>query len=162
MKLDIFIEISKGGLVKYEFDKKAKQLRVDRFLHGAMYFPFNYGFIPGTIGEDKDPLDAVVLASKSVYPGCLMSCQVIGLLEMEDEEGIDTKILMVPDIKVDPLLGKIQNIDDLDDSTKEKVKNFFEHYKDLEKNKWVKLKNWRSRQEAEREINKGLERAAKG
>jgi len=159
MKVDIFIEIPKGGLVKYEQDEETGQLRVDRFLHGAMYFPFNYGFIPETLGEDNDPLDAVVLSSKSVLPGCLMKCQIIGLLEMEDEAGIDTKLVAVPDLKIDPLFGRILDIKEVDESTKEKIRNFFEHYKDLEKGKWVNLKKWQDKKAAENEVKKALERA---
>lgn len=149
MTIDVFIEIPKGGFVKYEVDEESGELRVDRFLHGAMYFPFNYGFIKNTKGEDGDPLDAVVLSSKPVVPGCVMKCRTIGLLEMEDEAGIDTKIVVVPDQKIDPLFGEINDINSLHPSTKDKIKNFFEHYKDLEKGKWVKLKDWQSAEKAD-------------
>jgi inorganic pyrophosphatase len=161
MTVDVFIEISKGGLVKYEFDEEKRRLRVDRFLHGAMYFPFNYGFIEDTLGEDNDPLDAVVLSTKPTLPGTLMKCRAIGLLEMEDEGGIDTKIVLVPDLKIDPLFGKIEDLKKVEESTKAKVKNFFEHYKDLEKGKWVKLKEWQGREAAEKEIKAAHKRAKK-
>lgn len=159
MDIDTFIEIPKGGLIKYEIDEKSGKLRVDRFLQGAMYFPFNYGFIEETLGEDGDPLDVVVLSSKPVLPGCLMKCHVVGLLEMEDEGGIDTKIIAVPDLKIDPLFGKIDDVRKVESSTKDKIRNFFEHYKDLEKGKWVKLKNWQSREKAVEEVKKAQKRA---
>lgn len=159
MNIDTLIEIPKGGLVKYEIDEKRGKLRVDRFLHGAMYFPFNYGFIEGTLGEDGDPLDVVVLSSKPVLPGCLMKCHVVGLLEMEDEAGIDIKIVAVPDPKIDPLFSKLDDIQKVESSTKDKIRNFFEHYKDLEKGKWVKLKNWQSREKAVDEVKKAQKRA---
>ena len=158
MNIDAFIEIPKGGLVKYEIDEASGKLRVDRFLHGAMYYPFNYGFVEGTLGEDGDPLDVVVLSAKSVIPGCVMKCQVIGLLEMEDEDGIDTKIVAVPDSKIDPIFGRIADITKVEEATREKMRNFFEHYKDLEKGKWVKLKNWQSKQKAETEIRQAQKR----
>lgn len=158
MALDVFIEIPKGSTVKYELDEETGKLRADRFLHGAMYFPFNYGFIEGTIGEDNDPLDAVVLASKPVGPGCLIKCEPVGLLEMEDEGGVDTKIILVPVEKVDPVFGRVRTVDEIPEITKEKVRNFFEHYKDLEKGKWVKLQNWRDKKTAEQAIEKGRSR----
>ncbi|MBN1263252.1 MAG: inorganic diphosphatase [Candidatus Pacebacteria bacterium] len=158
MSLDVLIEIPKGGLVKYEFDKEKGRIRVDRFLHGAMYFPFNYGYVEETLSEDNDPIDVVVLSSKPVVPGCLIKCQVVGLLQMEDEGGVDTKILAVPDVKIDPLFGKVKQAEELDQITKDKIRNFFEHYKDLEKGKWVKLKGWGSREKAEKEVLKAQER----
>lgn len=154
MAVDVFVEIPKGSTVKYEVDEKTGRIRADRFLHGAMYFPFNYGFIEGTIGEDGDPLDAVVLASKEVIPGCLIDCEVLGLLEMEDEGGVDTKILLVPTVKIDPVFGHMKDIDDVPEYTKEKIRNFFEHYKDLEKGKWVKLNEWQGKEAAEALIKK--------
>ena len=161
MTIDVFIEIPKGGLVKYEYDKKADKIRVDRFLHGAMYFPFNYGYIENTLSEDGDPVDVIVLSSKSVVPGCLMKCHTIGILEMEDEAGIDTKIVAVPDQKIDPLFGKYRDVSQVDETTKEKIRNFFEHYKDLEKGKWVKLKDWKDNKSAEMEIKTSLKRTKK-
>ena len=155
MAVDVFVEISKGDTVKYEIDEHTGKLRADRFLHGAMYFPFNYGYVEGSIGEDNDPLDAVLLASKSVIPGCVIKCEPIGLLEMEDEGGVDTKIVLVPVEKVDPVFGQMNSIDDVPEITKDKIRNFFEHYKDLEKGKWVKLQSWRDKKAAEAVIEKG-------
>ncbi len=158
MNIDIVIEIAKGDTVKYEFDHEKGKMRVDRFLHGAMYFPFNYGFIDNTLGEDNDPLDVVVLASKEIIPGAIIACQPIGVLEMEDEGGKDAKIIAVPTAKVDPLFGKMDSVEKIDESTKEKIKNFFEHYKDLEKGKWVKVKDWKSAEVALSIIEKAIKR----
>ena len=161
MKIDVLIEISQNSSVKYELDKKANRIKVDRFLHTAMHFPFNYGFIPETLAEDNDPVDVLVVASTAVMPGCLLPSQPIGLLEMEDEAGIDTKIIAVPDLKIDPFYGKISQIDDLDQSFKDKIKHFFEHYKELEKGKWVKLKQWQNRQAAISSIKAASQRYQK-
>lgn len=161
MDIKAFIEIPQGSSVKYEVDEETHELKVDRFLHGAMYFPFNYGYVQNTLGQDGDPLDIVILSSQTVVPGVVMKCHSIGLLEMEDEGGIDTKIIAVPDQKIDPWLGKITDITELEEITKEKIRNFFEHYKDLEKGKWVKLKDWRPAVEAEKEIQTAQAKAAK-
>ena len=146
--LNVLIEIPQNSSVKYELDKKTGQLVVDRFLYTAMQYPFNYGFIPETLAEDGDPVDVLVIASHPVTPGSVLPAVPIGLLEMEDEAGIDTKIIAVPTEKIDPVYGKIQDIDQLDPAIKEKIKHFFEHYKELEKGKWVKIKNWQPKQTA--------------
>src|SRR3990172_6040140 len=112
MDFEVFIEIPAGGSVKYETDEKTGKLKLDRFLHTAMVYPFNYGSIEGTMGEDGDPLDAIVLSSQSVFPRVTVKCHAIGLLEMEDEGGIDTKIIAVPDKKIDPEYGTFENITD--------------------------------------------------
>ncbi|GIW66232.1 MAG: inorganic pyrophosphatase [Candidatus Parcubacteria bacterium] len=142
MEVDVFIEISQGSSVKYELDKETNNLRVDRFLYTAMFFPFNYGFITKTQGKDGDPLDALVLSDFSVLPGSLIKCKPIGGLEMEDEAGQDEKIIVVPIIKIDPFWGRYQNINEIPESYKNKIKHFFENYKTLEPNKWVKISNW--------------------
>ncbi|MGB6838704.1 MAG: inorganic diphosphatase, partial [Microgenomates group bacterium] len=132
MEIKVFIEVSAGGNVKYELDEKTKELKVDRFLHSAIVFPFNYGSIEGTMGQDDDPLDALVLSGESVEPGVIMMCHPIGLLEMKDEAGIDTKIIAVPDEKVDPIFGKYKNIKDIPEPTLKEIKHFFRNYKSLE------------------------------
>jgi len=154
--IKVFIEISAGGSVKYEVDEETKELKVDRFLHSAIVFPFNYGFIQGTRGKDEDPLDVLVLSEKSVEPGVVMQCRPIGLLEMEDEGGIDTKIISVPDEKIDPVYGKYKNINNVPEAQLREIKHFFKNYKSLEPGKWVKVKNFRKRAEAEREIKNSL------
>lgn len=152
MKVNVLVEIPQGSSVKYELDKAKNQLVVDRFLYTAMFYPFNYGYMPETLAEDGDPIDIIVVSSTAVAPGSLLPAEPIGLLEMEDEAGIDTKIIAVPTEKIDPYFGKIKDINDLDESLKEKIKHFFEHYKELEKNKWVKLNNWQNRKMAEQAI----------
>lgn len=154
----VVIEIPKDTNVKYEVDKKLGVLMVDRFLHTAMIFPFNYGFIPRTLAEDGDPIDVLVLCDQSIYPGSLLKVRPIGVLLMEDEAGKDEKILAVPVTKVDPLGGKYENIDDVPESIKSRIKHFFENYKTLEPGKWVKVKGWLNRDEAMKIIEKYYEK----
>ncbi len=154
----VFIEIPQGSSVKYELNKKTHTLEVDRFLHTAMFYPANYGFVPETLAEDGDPTDILVLSSQTVAPGVVIKAQVIGMLEMEDEAGIDTKLIAVPVAKVDPVFGQYQSIADVPQAIKNTIKHFFEHYKDLEEGKWVKVKNWLSREEAEKVLQADLDR----
>ena len=146
--VNVFIEIPKDGDIKYELDKDSGIIMVDRFLHTAMTYPFNYGFVPGTLAEDGDPLDILVLSDRAVLPGTVMPCQIIGMLEMEDEAGIDTKVLAVPTKKIDPLYGVFQDITDVPEAITNKVKHFFENYKTLEPEKWVKVKEWKNKSAA--------------
>jgi inorganic pyrophosphatase len=149
MEVLIFVEIPKGSNLKFEFDEELKAIKLDRVLYGPNYFPFEYGFIMGTKGKDGDPLDCVLLSSFPTFPGCIVKARVIGLLEMEDEEGIDTKILAVPQEKIDPRFKEIQDVKDLSEHTKKEIKEFFETYKRLEPGKWVKLKDFKGKKEAE-------------
>lgn len=151
-KMTFFIEIPAGSSVKYEIDEENGMLMADRFLHTQMTYPTNYGFIVGTKGKDGDPVDVLVLSSQAVVPGVGIKGHVIGMLEMEDEEGIDTKILAVPDKKVDPLYGDWQSIDDVPAHVKDLIKHFFDHYKELEPGKFVKTKEFKSREVAEKEV----------
>ena len=155
-EVNIFIEIPQGSSVKYELDKESGVIMVDRFNFTAMFYPFNYGFIPGTSAEDGDPVDVLVISSYSVQPGAVIPSRPIGMLEMTDEAGIDTKIIAVPTLKVDPFFSKINNINDLDEMTKRKIQHFFNHYKELEPNKWVKIKNFLSKEEAYKAIKKAI------
>ncbi len=155
-QINVFIEIPAGGNTKYEIDADTGALFVDRFLHTASVYPFNYGFIPSTNGEDGDPLDVIVLSSSPVVPGCVMKCQPIGMLEMEDEEGLDAKLLAVPVAKVDPIFGAYKDITDVPEPIKNKIKHFFETYKTLEPGKWVKVNNWQGAGRAKEEIKKGM------
>jgi len=152
MEVEVFIEIPKGSSIKYEVDEKTGELKVDRFLHTAFSFPFNYGFIKETKGKDNDPLDAVLLASQNIQAGVVIKCQPIGLLEMEDEGGIDTKIIVVPVKKIDPKFGAMQSIKDVPEADLAKIRHFFENYKSLEPDKWVKLQDYKDKAEAEKEI----------
>lgn len=147
-EVNVLIEIPKNSNIKYELDKESGVIFVDRFLHTAMIYPFNYGFVPGTLAEDGDPLDIIVLSEDTVVPGVVIPSTIIGMLEMEDEEGIDTKVLAVPSIKIDPFYGEYKNISDVPDAIKNKLKHFFENYKTLEPGKWVKVKDWKDKKTA--------------
>lgn len=147
-----FIEIPAGSSVKYEVDEETGELTVDRFLHTAFSYPFNYGYIKDTKGEDGDPVDIVVLSSHAVQAGVVMKCHAIGLLEMSDEEGVDTKILAVPTKKIDPFYGAWDNISDVPEPILNKIKHFFENYKTLEPGKWVKVDNFKDKEAAEKVI----------
>lgn len=155
-EINVVIEIPKDGNIKYELDKDSGAIFVDRFLYTPMSYPFNYGFVPNTLAGDGDPVDVIVLSEQTLMPGVVIPSVVIGMLEMEDEEGIDTKILAVPTKKIDPLFGTYANIDDVPEAIKNKIKHFFENYKSLEPNKWVKVKDWKGKQEAEEDVRKGL------
>lgn len=152
----VFVEIPQNSSIKYELDKDSGIIFVDRFLYTAFSYPFNYGFIPSTKADDGDPVDVLVLSDKTVAPGTVIPCVPIGMLEMEDEEGIDTKIIAVPTKKVDPDYGIWKDISDVPQAMKDKMKHFFEHYKELEPGKWVKIKDWKGKAEAMADIKKGL------
>ncbi len=155
-EVNVFIEIPQGSSIKYELDKESGVVTVDRFNYTAMFYPFNYGFIPQTNAEDGDPVDVLVISSCSVAPGTAIPARPIGMLEMKDEEGIDTKIIAVPTKKVDPVYAHVATIDDIDDITKKKIKHFFDHYKELEPNKWVKTGDFMGTKEAYASIKKAM------
>lgn len=155
-EVNVIVEIPKGSSIKYELDKESGVMMVDRFLHTAMYFPFNYGFVPNTLAEDGDPTDVLVLSDQSVTPGAAIPALPIGMLEMEDESGIDAKILAVPPSKIDPLFGTYGDVSELPEALKAKIKNFFENYKALEPGKWVKVKEWKGKDVALAEIEKSI------
>ncbi|RUM49407.1 MAG: inorganic diphosphatase [Hydrogenothermus sp.] len=157
----VVIEIPQRSSIKYEVDKESGAVFVDRFLFTAMYYPFNYGFIPNTLAEDGDPTDVLVISSQPVVPGSVIRSRPIGMLEMEDEEGIDTKIIAVPVSKLDRSFDNINDVNDLPEATLEKIKHFFEHYKELEKGKWVKVKEFKSAETAKEAIKQDLERVNK-
>ncbi len=154
--VNVFVEIPKDSDIKYELDKDSGLIFVDRFLYTAMSYPFNYGFVPNTLADDGDPLDILVLSDKIIAPGVVIPSVVIGMLEMEDEEGIDTKILAVPTKKVDPLFGDFQDMNDVPEAIKNKLKHFFENYKTLEPGKWVKIKDWKGKEEALEAVKKSM------
>ena len=155
-EVNVFIEIPQGSSVKYELDKESGVVMVDRFNFTAMFYPFNYGFIPGTSAEDGDPTDVLVISSYSVQPGTVIPARPIGMLEMEDEAGIDTKIIAVPTVKVDPFFTKINDVSDLDEMTRKKIQHFFNHYKELEPGKWVKTKKFLGKEKAFQDILKSV------
>lgn len=142
--INIVIEIPEGSSVKYETDIETGIIFVDRFLHTATYYPFNYGFIPGTKGEDGDPIDALVLCQDSVYPMSVIRSRPIGVLLMEDEKGNDPKIIAVPNRSVDPFYSHFRSGEHLPVYTKNQIEHFFKHYKETEPDKFVKIKGWGS------------------
>lgn len=155
----VMIEIPQRSRVKYELDEKSNELVVDRLMPTAMSYPVNYGLVKETLGEDGDAVDALVFISEAVVPGSVIKCKLIGLLEMEDEEGIDHKLVCVPaSTKIDPLCGAWNSLDDIPASRKNEIRHFFEHYKDLEPEKWVKLKEWQSVAAAQKVLAAGLKR----
>ena len=158
MQIKVFIEIPEGSIVKYERDEETGMVMVDRILHTPMAFPFNYGFVLGSKGQDGDPTDIVLLASARFVPGVGIKAKLIGMLEMEDEEGIDTKLIAVPVEKVDPLFGKWQDITDIPAHTQNQIKHFFDHYKDLEPGKFVKTGKFLSAAEAAKVLAADMER----
>lgn len=155
-EINVVIEIPQGSSIKYEMDKESGFIMVDRFAFTAMGYPFNYGFMPGTLAEDGDPTDILVISTYPINPGCVVAARPVGMLEMEDEAGIDTKIIAVPTAKVDPFYAHVNELDDLGEAVKNKIKHFFEHYKELEKGKWVKLKDFLGRDKAYEDIKKSI------
>ena len=158
-EVNVVIEIPQGSSIKYEIDKESGALFVDRFIHTAMSYPFNYGFVPGTLADDGDPIDVLVISEQAVIPGSVIAVRPIGMLEMEDEAGMDEKILAVPVAKVDPTFAHVKEASDIPAHTHEKIKHFFAHYKELEGGKWVKVKNILGRKEALAAIQKSMEAA---
>ena len=160
--LNVLIEIPQGAApVKYELDKEAGVLAVDRFLHTAMYYPCNYGFIPHTLSEDGDPCDVVLVAPSPVVSGCVVRCRPVGALLMQDEKGMDEKILCVPVDKLHPYYSAVKSFRDLPSILTEQIQHFFEHYKDLERGKWVKVVDWIDAEAAANMIVEAIERARK-
>ncbi|NTU73577.1 inorganic diphosphatase [Candidatus Roizmanbacteria bacterium] len=155
-EVNVFIEIPQGGSIKYELDKESEVIFVDRFAYTSMGYPFNYGFVPNTKAEDGDPTDVLVISSYAVAPGTVIAARPVGMLEMEDEEGIDTKIIAVPTKKIDPFYAHIEDISDIDEITKKKIQHFFNHYKELEPNKWVKTRNFLGKEKAYEAIEKSM------
>jgi inorganic pyrophosphatase len=147
--VNVVIEIPlRGEPIKYEVDKESGALFVDRFLHTAMFYPANYGFIPHTLSDDGDPCDVLVVGNTPVMPGAVLRSRPIGALIMEDEAGQDEKVLAVPVDKLHPFYTDIASYRDLPEILIDQIAHFFQHYKDLEKGKWVKIKRWAEPEEA--------------
>jgi len=158
--VNVVIEIPMGGdPVKYEIDKVSGAMFVDRFLHTAMHYPANYGFIPHTLSEDGDPIDALVLGRVPVVPGAVVRSRPIGMLLMEDEAGMDEKLLMVPVTDLKPYYADVANYTDVPHILRRQIEHFFEHYKDLENDKWVKIIAWKNADEAAQGIVEAAARA---
>ncbi len=154
--INVVIEIPQGSQVKYEVDKDSGAVFVDRFLFTPMAYPAAYGFIPGTLADDGDPADALVLAPAPVVPGAVIRCRPIGMLQMEDESGGDEKIICVPHDKIHTLYKDVQKIEDLPAILRDGIEHFFTRYKDLEPGKWVKVTGWADRAAAEEVIRKSI------
>jgi inorganic pyrophosphatase len=158
--LNAVIEIPIGGVpVKYELDKASGAMFVDRFLHTAMFYPGNYGFIPHTLSEDGDPCDILVVANVAVVPGAVIRCRPVGALLMQDEKGMDEKILAVPVDDLHPFYSNIRTYTDLPSVLIEQIAHFFEHYKELEQGKWVKVLRWLDAGEAQTLVQEAIDRA---
>ena len=158
--VNVVIEVPIGGEpIKYEMDKAAGALVVDRFLYTAMRYPGNYGFIPHTLSGDGDPCDVVVANTRAVAPGAIMSCRIVGVLVMEDEAGGDEKLIAVPSAKLTRRYEHVVNHTDLPDITLQQIEHFFAHYKDLEPGKWVKIVRWGNADEARAMVLEGIARA---
>jgi inorganic pyrophosphatase len=161
-EINVFIEIPLGGTpVKYELDKKSGALMVDRFLHTAMFYPGNYGFIPQTLSDDGDPCDVLVVSQVPVVAGAVVRCRPVGALVMNDEAGGDEKIIAVPVDALAPFYSNVRSYRDLPKIMCEQIAHFFQHYKDLEKGKWVTIVKWLDAKAAERLIEEAIMRAAK-
>lgn len=147
-KVNVVIEIPYMSNIKYELDKESGAVVVDRVMYSAMFYPANYGFVPNTLSADGDPADVLVLNEYPLQAGSVIKVRLIGVLIMEDESGMDEKLLAVPVSKIDPRYDGIKTLDDLPKITLDKIRNFFETYKMLEPNKWVKVKEYKGKEEA--------------
>ncbi|MCI5049044.1 MAG: inorganic diphosphatase [Rickettsiales bacterium] len=156
--VNVIIEVPLGSEpVKYELDKESGALFVDRFLHTAMTYPCNYGFIPHTLSQDGDPTDVLIVGRRPIMPGAVVAARPVGVLKMEDDGGHDEKILCVPANRLHPFYNDVQEYTDLPDILLDQIRHFFEHYKDLEKDKWVKITGWGNAAEAMALIEAGIE-----
>ncbi|WEX09929.1 inorganic diphosphatase [Chelativorans sp. AA-79] len=158
--VNVIIEVPVGGQpIKYEMDKKAGTLFVDRFLYTPMTYPGNYGFVPHTLSDDGDPIDVLVCNTRQLIPGCVINVRPIGVLIMEDNSGQDEKIIAVPSPHLTRRYEKVRNYEDLPEITLQQIQHFFEHYKDLEPGKWVKIGDWMNADSARRLIVEAIDRA---
>jgi inorganic pyrophosphatase len=151
----VFIEVPKGCPIKFEFDKKLGVIKVDRYLYSPMFYPGDYGLIPRTHCDDGDPLDGIVLVSHPSYPGVVIEARPIGVLRMEDEKGLDDKLICVP--VDDPRFETIKDVSDLPEHVLKEIANFFETYKSLEPGKWVKVRGWEGVEKAKEVIKHAME-----
>jgi inorganic pyrophosphatase len=155
--INVIIEVPMGSEpIKYEMDKASGAIFVDRFLHTAMTYPCNYGFVPHTLSGDGDPCDVLVVGRRPLMPGCVLGVRPVGVLIMEDEAGRDEKILAVPATRLHPFYNDVKSYTDLPEIMREQIAHFFQHYKDLEKNKWVKVLGWENADRAAEIILEGI------
>ena len=155
-KINAVIEIPYGSNITYEIDKESGAVCVDRVMYSAMFYPANYGFVPNTLADDGDPADILVLNEYPLQAGSVIPCRLIGVLVMEDESGMDEKLLAVPVSKIDPRYDNIKSLSDLPKITLDRIKNFFETYKALEPGKWVKVKDYADAKKAEEILEKAI------
>jgi inorganic pyrophosphatase len=159
--INVVIEVPQhADPIKYELDKASGAVFVDRFMHTAMHYPCNYGFVPNTLSDDGDPVDVLVVSQFSLVPGCVVPCRPVGVLQMEDEAGMDAKVLAVPVSRLKPVYDHVQGPEDLPKFLTDQIRHFFEHYKDLEPDKWVKVTGWEGADEARAEITASIARHA--
>ncbi|EKF41836.1 inorganic diphosphatase [Nitratireductor indicus] len=158
--VNVIIEVPVGGQpIKYEMDKKSGTLVVDRFLYTPMTYPGNYGFVPHTLSDDGDPIDVLVCNTRQLIPGCVINVRPIGVLVMEDNSGQDEKIIAVPSPHLTRRYENVKDYKDLPEITLQQIQHFFEHYKDLEPGKWVKIGDWMDASAARRLIVEAIDRA---
>jgi inorganic pyrophosphatase len=159
-EVNVIVEVPVGGEpIKYEMDKASGALVVDRFLYTSMRYPGNYGFIPHTLSEDGDPCDVLIANQRGVFPGAVMACRPVGVLKMQDEAGGDEKIVAVPVSRLTRRYQHVNNYTDLPGLGIKQIEHFFQHYKDLEESKWVKVLGWGDAAEAQRIILQSIDRA---
>jgi inorganic pyrophosphatase len=158
-EVNVIVEVPVGGEpIKYEMDKAAGTLVVDRFLYTSMRYPGNYGFVPHTLSDDGDPIDVLIANQRGIVPGAVIAVRPVGVLKMQDEGGGDEKIVAVPVPRLTRRYETVHNYTDLPEITLRQIEHFFEHYKDLEANKWVKVSGWGDAREAESMILEAIER----
>ena len=158
-EVNVIVEVPVGGEpIKYEMDKNAGTLVVDRFLYTSMRYPGNYGFIPHTLSGDGDPLDVLIANQRGIVPGAIVAVRPIGVLLMQDEAGVDEKIVAVPTSRLTRRYDQVRDYTDLPEITIKQIEHFFEHYKDLEDQKWVKVLGWGNVDTAKTLINEGIAR----
>lgn len=155
-EINVIIEIPKGSNVKYELDKESGLIFVDRMLLSAMYYPCNYGFIPQTKEEDEDPVDVLVLGNVPIVPKAVIRARPIGVLLTEDEKGNDSKIIATALNDVDPSFSQVSDVEDIPDHVRNQITHFFEHYKELEEGKYVRIVGWENREFAKEKIMKAM------
>jgi inorganic pyrophosphatase len=159
--INVVVEVPIGGEpIKYELDKEAGVLVVDRFLYTPMRYPGNYGFVPHTLSEDGDPIDVLIANTRPIIPGAVINVRPVGVLNMTDDGGGDEKIIAVPSDKLTQRYVSIRDYSDLPAITLEQIQHFFQHYKDLEPGKWVKIAGWGDAAEAKKRIQEAIDREA--
>jgi len=157
--INVIIEVPIGGEpIKYELDKESGALIVDRFLYTPMRYPGNYGFVPHTLSDDGDPIDVLVCNTRPIAPGAVMNCRPVGVLVMEDDGGQDEKIIAVPSNKITQRYVEVKDYNDVPEITRSQIQHFFEHYKDLEPGKWVRIDGWRDSDKARQMIEEAVVR----